>query len=103
VITRAMALASLLPAGAAAAGASGSEAAGTGHKIIPGGARAVGSEHEYGAAMEEERFVLLVVRLSIGDRFGDVSSADGDERLSQAGTVARHAEAWLADVRPAHP
>jgi hypothetical protein len=71
-----------------------------GHRIIPGGARAIGSEEEYGVAMEVERAVLLVVRLSIGERFADVSSDKRDERLKQAAaTVAKQAEKWLADAR----
>jgi hypothetical protein len=73
----------------------------SGHRVIPGGgAVATGGEQEYGAGVEEERLVLLVVRLSMGERFADVSSDPRDERLKQAArTVAKEAEKWLADAR----
>jgi hypothetical protein len=72
-----------------------------GHKMIPGGAHATGSENEYGADTEEERFVLLVVRLSVEDRFADLSSDARDERLGQAAhSVVKAAKAWLAGPKP---
>jgi hypothetical protein len=70
------------------------------NKIVPLGARGNAQEHEYGAATEDQREALLVVRLSVGERLVVLSSDPRDERLDQAATtVAKSARTWLSESR----